>query len=97
MRPSESLRRHRDEVRRVMARYPVRNPKIFGSAARGEDSAASDIDILVDLEEHASLDDIPRLERELEAILGCRVDIFTPTCLAPDVAARAQADLKPLP
>jgi predicted nucleotidyltransferase len=54
MKPSASLRQHLDEVRDAIARYPVRNPKVFGSVARGEDSGKSDLDILVEPEEHAS-------------------------------------------
>ena len=48
MRPSEALAKHRDEVREIIARYPVSNPRIFGSAARGEDTEGSDLDILVE-------------------------------------------------
>jgi uncharacterized protein len=44
MRPSEALAKHRDEVLRI-ARYPVSNPRIFGSTARGEDTEESDLDI----------------------------------------------------
>jgi predicted nucleotidyltransferase len=97
MKPSESLRQHVDEVRDVIARYPVRNPQIFGSVARGEDTGKSDIDILVEPDGHASLYDLARLELELESILGCKVDVLTPASLAPDVAARARADLTPFP
>jgi hypothetical protein len=35
-------------VRAVIARYPVANPRIFGSVARGEDEEGSDLDLLVD-------------------------------------------------
>ena len=95
MKPSEALRQHRDQVREVIARYPVRNPRIFGSTARGQDSGKSDIDILVEPEDHTSLYDLARLERELESILGCNVDILTPASLAPDVAARDNWRLRP--
>ena len=35
---------HRDKVREILARYPVSNPRVFGSAARGEDTLESDLD-----------------------------------------------------
>src|SRR4051812_44276359 len=41
MRPSKALSRNRDKVIEIIARYPVRNPRIFGSAARGEDREGS--------------------------------------------------------
>lgn len=49
MRPSEALARNRDRVLEVISRYPVANPRIFGSVARGEDVEGSDVDILVDI------------------------------------------------
>ena len=48
MRPSEILAAKADEIREIVARYPVRNPRIFGSAARGDDEEGSDLDLLVD-------------------------------------------------
>jgi uncharacterized protein len=97
MKPSEALRRHGKHVREVIARYPFRNPRVFGSVARGQDSAESDLDILVDPEAHANLYDLAKLERELESILGCKVDVLTPDSLAPDVAARTRGHLRPIP
>ena len=38
MRPSEALARNLDEVLEIIARYPVTNPRVFGSVARGEDA-----------------------------------------------------------
>ena len=49
MRPSEILALKADEIREIIARYPVRNPRIFGSAARGDDAEGSDLDLLVEL------------------------------------------------
>jgi predicted nucleotidyltransferase len=54
----------------------VRFGLLFGSAARGEDSAASDIDLLVEMRD-PSLARIADLEAKLEALLGRRVDILT--------------------
>ena len=39
MRPSEALERHRDEVLEILARYPVSNPRVFGSVPRLTDAA----------------------------------------------------------
>jgi predicted nucleotidyltransferase len=85
-----------DQVLEVISRYPVRNPKLFGSAARGEDSEISDLDILVEPEEKTTFYDLARLELELESILGCKVDISTPGGLASKVAKGMASDLKPL-
>src|SRR5262249_10637605 len=71
MRPSEALELHRDEVREIIARYPVGNPRVFGSAARGDDTEDSDLDILVDRTGPLTYFDIFDLEEELRSVLGC--------------------------
>ena len=96
MTPSQLLSKHMGEVRRAMSRYPVRNPRVFGSAARGEDGETSDLDILVDAQHGTTFYDLARLEMELESILGCRVQVLTPGDLAPEVADRVRPDLRPM-
>ncbi|WP_166844566.1 nucleotidyltransferase family protein [Isoptericola sp. BMS4] len=46
----ETIAAHREELDRVLRRYRARNPRLFGSVARGDAMSASDIDVLVDLE-----------------------------------------------
>jgi predicted nucleotidyltransferase len=41
--------------------------------------------------------DLADIEIELEAILGCKVEVLTKGFLAPDVAEWAEADLLPIP
>ena len=92
MRPSEVLELNRERVRKVIARYPVRNPRIFGSAARGDDHEDSDLDILVDRIGPMTYIDLFRLEDELSHILGCSVEVFTG--LKPHAERTAASDLK---
>lgn len=74
---TEELRARRDEILRTAARYGARNVRVFGSVARGEATAASDIDILVDLEPGRSLFDLGGLLMDLRALLGQPVDVVT--------------------
>lgn len=79
MRPFEALAKHRDEVRAIIARYPVTNPKVFGSVARGEDVEGSDLDILVEpVFAVTTFADLVRLECKLGALLSSNVDVLTP-------------------
>ena len=73
------------------------NPRIFGSAARGEDIDGSDLDILVEAPPGATLYDLAQVEIELESVLGCKVEVLTKGFLAPDVAENVRPDLTPLP
>lgn len=40
----------RDQLDRLLAKYAAKNPKLFGSVARGDATEGSDIDILVEMD-----------------------------------------------
>lgn len=96
MRPSEALAKHRDEVLAIIARYPVSNPRVFGSVARGEDVEGSDVDILVDRQGPLTLIDLAKLEMELELLLNAPVGIHTPGEFGPAATARITFDRRVL-
>lgn len=75
-RPSECLAANREAVRQVVARNQGRNPRLFGSVARGQDRPGSDLDLLVELDESASLFDLSRMRLELEELLRIKVDVI---------------------
>lgn len=96
MRPSEALAKHRDEVLEIISRYPVSNPRVFGSVARGEDVEGSDLDILVEPGVGTTFIHLIKLEDELTALLGSHVDVVTPGGLRRPVAERIDRELMPL-
>ena len=97
MRPSEALALHRDEVLRIIARYPVSNPRVFGSVARGEDVEGSDLDIWVEpIFGATTYVHIGHLETDLKDLLGLSVDVVTPGGLRKPVSGRIQQELRAL-
>jgi len=80
-------------LRTIAVARGVRSLSLFGSAARGEANAASDLDFLVELQEGRSLVDLVGVKRDLEALFGRRVDVFTPNSLKPKILAAARGDL----
>jgi predicted nucleotidyltransferase len=60
------------------------------------DTATSDIDLLVDLEEGVGLLDLIGLERELSELLGVDVDVVPAATLKPRIRARVLAEAIPL-
>ena len=68
---------HREQIREIAARHHGRAIYVFGSVARGDVRADSDIDFLVDFEPGSSLFDLMRISDELEALLGCPVDVVS--------------------
>lgn len=71
------LKQHRDEIIAVAAKYGVKNIRVFGSVVRGESDELSDIDLLVSLDRGVTLMKMSALRRELEGILGCKVDLVS--------------------
>jgi len=78
----------RSEILSLAARHGASNVRVFGSVARGEDDAASDIDILVDLEPGRSLFDLGGLLTDLTALLERDVDVVTEKGLRPALRER---------
>lgn len=85
------LRDRRDEIVQAAARRGVRNVRVFGSVARGEDNAESDIDLLVDIDPDVGLFAIGALEAELEELLGRDVDVVIARALREGVSATVEA------
>ena len=77
MRPSQALSQHREAVCLAAARYHVANPRVFGSALRGDDGDGSDLDLLVDTLPGTTLLDLGGLQDELQELLGVPVDVLT--------------------
>jgi len=68
------------------------NIRVFGSVARGDQRYDSDIDFLVDFEPGRSLLDLTGLWLDLEAALGCKVDVVSSRGLKPRLASEVMRD-----
>jgi predicted nucleotidyltransferase len=69
---------------------------VFGSVARGDDEAGSDIDLLMDIPPTCSLFGLARLQRELTELLGVPVDLGSEADLHPRIRERVLAEARPL-
>lgn len=86
MRREEVIRILKDHLKEIKA-YQVKSLAIFGSVARNDAKADSDVDILVEFEPDASvgLFEFYRLQRFLTQTLGCSVDLATPESLRDEI------------
>lgn len=93
----EKLPHSLDHIRQVLAEYfadkPVRRVQIFGSYARGEATAESDLDLLLSREpgSRMTLFDLMNFQDDLERRLGLRVDLGT--ALSPFARPHIEPDL----
>ena len=71
----EDVRAHRAEILALAERYGAYNVRVFGSVARGDATPDSDIDLLVNFRDWASLYDLSGFCQDVQALLGRRVEI----------------------
>lgn len=86
----ETLKR---ETPRLSSQYGVKSLQIFGSVARDEATAGSDVDLLVEFSRPAGYFGLFALQDDLEKVLGCRVDLGTPGSLKPRLRERVAREL----
>ena len=77
MTTTELIREIREEILGLASRRGAFNVRLFGSIARGEERADSDVDFLVDMESGRSLLDLGGLLMDLQELLGRKVDVVT--------------------
>jgi uncharacterized protein len=68
--------------------FGVKSIWLFGSVARDEATAASDVDLLVEFDRPTGYFGLISLQEHLECLLGCNVDLGTPHSLKPRLRAR---------
>jgi uncharacterized protein len=71
----------RERLMAALRTHRARNPRVFGSVARADASARSDLDLLVDFDSGASVYDQMALLADLQQIFNRRVDVTAPSGL----------------
>lgn len=86
------LQEQREAILELVRAHKGRSVAVVGSVARGEDTADSDIDLLVEFEPSSSLLDLIELEEALQDLLGAAVDVISAGALLErDVEMRRDA------
>ena len=96
----EQLKTYREDILvisltawlRYADKYHAPNIRVFGSVVRGEATAESDVDFLIDVSPEQTLFDLIRLTRSLKELLGCEVDVAQSTVLHPRIKKRVLHD-----
>ncbi len=90
------LQEKRAEILRLAAQHGASNVRVFGSVARREADAESDVDFLVTLQPERSLLDLGALLMDLQDLLGREVDVVTEAGLRVRIRQRVLQEARPL-
>lgn len=92
----ELIQSKREEILQLASQHGADNIRVFGSVARGEADRDSDIDFLVDLGQNLSPWFPVRLIRDLEKLLGRKVDVVTEKGLKERIREKVLQEAIPL-
>lgn len=88
----------RERMHDLQVRYGVKSLGIFGSYVHGQQKKRSDIDLLIEFDDHTpvTLVTFVALERELGNILGKKVDLVERNTLKPVIGKRILKEMIPV-
>jgi len=72
--------------------FGVKSLLLFGSVARNKATAVSDVDLLVEFSRPVGYFGLFALQDYLENLLGCPVDLGTPTSLKPAIRKQVMGE-----
>ena len=91
-----ALTQKRGNILSLAERYRTEDVRVFGSVARGQNTEASDLDLLVKTRPGCSLFDLGGFLEDLKELLGCPVDLVTEDGLKPRLRERVLREAIPL-
>lgn len=86
----------RDDIYQIARKHKIGKVYVFGSCARGEETPDSDIDLMVEFIDGATLFDQMDMQNDMQDLLHCKVDVVSTRGLHPYIAKRIWADAVPL-
>jgi len=82
------------EMPELRAQFGVRELGVFGSCVRNEQTAGSDVDLLVSFERPVGFLTFLRLEKYLASLLGAKVDLVSRKALKPAIGRRILSEVR---
>ncbi|MBQ7176235.1 MAG: nucleotidyltransferase domain-containing protein, partial [Victivallales bacterium] len=79
----DRLKQLKDEILQIARKHNAEKVYVFGSCARKEETPESDVDLLVDFNQDATLFDQVDIQDEINSLLDCKVDVVSRRGLHP--------------
>ncbi|HEY8999705.1 MAG TPA: nucleotidyltransferase family protein [Mucilaginibacter sp.] len=81
----QQLEQYQQLILPVLKRYLIKRAAIFGSFAKGNTTANSDIDLLIEPENNFTLFKMLQLEQEISQLINRKVDLVEYSALKPSI------------
>lgn len=90
------IARNRKKILELARHRGIRNVRLFGSRSRGDAAPASDVDLLVELEQDRTGLALGGFLMDVSELLGHKVDVVTDNALHPQIRDRVLKEAVPL-
>ncbi len=77
----DTIQAHREEILASAKRHGIKDVRVFGSVARGDERPESDVDFLVNRVENTRWYGFMHFQEEVESLLHCKADVVTEQAL----------------
>ena len=88
----DRLKQLKEEILQIARKHNAEKVYVFGSCARKEETPDSDVDLLVDFNQDATLFDQVDIQDEMNSLLDCKVDVVSSRGLHPYIKRRVLAE-----
>lgn len=85
------------KITAILKKYGIVEAAVFGSVARGETNTKSDFDLMIKMGSMLNLFEFVRLKREIEEVVGTKVDLVNKDRIKPRIKPYIIQDLRFLP
>jgi uncharacterized protein len=72
----EEIKQKKQKLYQIAARHGISRIYVFGSVARGESQAVSDVDFLIEMDEDVSALGVGAFQYEVQQLLGTPIDVI---------------------
>ena len=88
----DRLQQLKEKILQIARKHNAEKVYVFGSCARKEQTPESDVDLLVDFNQDATLFDQFDIQDEMNSLLDCKVDVVSRRGLHPYIKRRVLAE-----
>jgi predicted nucleotidyltransferase len=72
----DEIKKVKQQLHKIAAKYGILKVYVFGSVARGESNDVSDVDFLIEMDDNVSAFNVGAFQYEVQQLLGVKIDVI---------------------